>query len=217
MVNDLLHQLFVVWFKWVHDWGYWGVFFLMALESSLVPIPSEIVMPPAAYWASQGRMDFMGVVISGTLGSYFGSIINYWLAQWIGIPFFQKFGRYILLPYHKIRAAENWVSDYGAIGIFIARLLPVMRHLISIPAGLLRMSIYSFSLFTLLGAGLWCFVLSWFGVKILGDNPKLLSSPESLVQTMKEKLIWFVVAVMALGILYLLVLIYTKKIKKNSF
>lgn len=210
----MLHDLIVIWFQWVESWGYWGVFLLMAIESSLVPLPSEVVMPPAAYWASQGKLSFSGVVLAGTLGSYFGSIVNYYLARWVGIPFFKKYGKFVFLPYDKLLAAERWVSDYGPFGIFVGRLLPVLRHLISIPAGILRMPFWPFTFFTLLGAGIWCFILSWFGMAVLGSQPELLNSPEAMIQTLKSKLSWFVIAVLVLGVLYVAVKIYGNRVRK---
>jgi membrane protein DedA with SNARE-associated domain len=197
----VFHDLIKLWFDLVHDWGYLGVVLLMALESSIFPVPSEVVMPPAAFWAAQGRMDFWLVVLAGTAGSYLGSAISYWVAQWVGKPVVDRFGKWFLMPPAKVKVAEAWVLDYGSLGIFVARLLPVVRHLISIPAGILRMPFYRFSLVTTAGAGLWCLVLSWWGQKVLGENPKLLDSPDEMVATMKEQLLWFVGAVVLLGVL----------------
>lgn len=198
----MFHGLLTTWFGWVDQWGYWGVFLLMALESSIVPVPSEVVMPPAAFWAAQGRMDFWGVVAAGTAGSWLGSSVSYWVAQWVGSPILRRFGKYVLLPPAKIALAEAWVRRYGVAGIFAARLLPVVRHLISMPAGILRMPFWRFSAATLTGAGLWCLILSWFGREVLGDHPELLQSPEAMVSVMRAKLGWFVGAVVAFGLLY---------------
>ena len=198
----MLHELIKVWFTWVENWGYFGVFVLMALESSIVPVPSEIVMPPAAYWAAQGRMSFAGVVLAGTLGSYFGSVVSYWLAQWVGEPFLKRYGRYVLLPPDKLILAENFVKDNGVFGIFLARLLPVLRHLVSIPAGIFKMNFRKFSLVTIAGAGAWCWILSEFGMRVLGDRPELLQSPEEMAHVIKAKLIWIVGGVVVLGVLY---------------
>src|SRR6478609_11922956 len=127
----MLHGLFQIWFQWVDQWGYFGVFVLMAMESSIIPVPSEVVMPPAAFWAAQGRMDFWGVVLAGTLGSYVGSVASYFGAQLIGQPVLKRYGKYVLLPAEKLELAQTWVRQYGVAGIFVARLLPVVRHLIS--------------------------------------------------------------------------------------
>lgn len=211
----MLHELMKVWFHWVEHWGYLGVFVLMALESSIVPVPSELVMPPAAFWAAQGRMDFFGVIVAGTLGSYFGSAISYWGAQWLGLPVIKKYGKYVLFPESKIQMAESWVKDFGVVGIFIARLLPVVRHLISIPAGIFKMPFLKFSVVTTVGAGIWCSVLAWFGREVIGSRPELLDSPEAMVKVIKDQLHWFVAAVLAFGILYSVVVVYRKKHEKK--
>lgn len=206
----MLHQWFVVWFQWVQEWGYKGVFLLMALESSIIPVPSEIVMPPAAYWAAQGKMDFWGVVIAGTLGSYFGSAVSYGLARLVGKPFLERYGKYILLSPAKINIAEAWVAQYGKMGIFLSRLLPVIRHLISLPAGILKMNFFHFSWTTLTGAFVWCWILSGFGKQVIGDQPDLLNSPEQLVLVCKQKLLWFVGGIFVFALTYFL-FVYLKR------
>jgi membrane protein DedA with SNARE-associated domain len=202
----MFHELMRIWFQWVDQWGYLGVFVLMAMESSIIPVPSEVVMPPAAFWAAQGKMDFFGVVLAGTLGSYVGSAISYWTARWVGLPVIHRYGKFFLMPHSKVALAEQWVKRYGVVGIFTARLLPVVRHLISIPAGVFRMPFLNFSITTIAGAGMWCFILSWFGNEVIGGYPELLQSPEAMVHVMKEKLRWFVAAVLVLAMLYALVL-----------
>ena len=201
-LSRLMHSLIQAWFQFVHDWNYLGVFLLMAAESSILPVPSEVVMPPAAYWAAQGRMDFWGVVLAGTLGSWFGSAVSYWLALWVGRPIVVRYGKYLLMPERKIQLAEAWAAESGLKGIFISRLLPVVRHLISIPAGILRMRFVPFSIVTTVGAGIWCFILAWWGHKVLGDQPNLIDDPNAMVSVMKSKLYWFVGAVVILGALF---------------
>lgn len=191
-----------IWFQWVENWGYWGVFILMAMESSIIPVPSEVVMPPAAFWAAQGKMSFSGVILAGTAGSYFGSLVSYWVSRWIGEPVIKKYGKYFLLPADKLALAENWVARFGTIGIFTARLLPVVRHLISIPAGILKMPFGKFSLATIVGAGLWCGLLSWFGQQVLGDHPELLQSPDAMISVIKEKMHWILAGVFVFLVLY---------------
>jgi membrane protein DedA with SNARE-associated domain len=198
----MFHQLLVTWFEFVQHWGYLGVFLLMALESSIVPIPSEVVMPPAAYWASRGDMNFWLVVLAGTAGSYFGSAVSYFVSRAIGAPLVQRYGKFFLMGPEKVAMAEAWIQQYGSAGIFTARLLPVIRHLISIPAGLLKMNFLRFSTATTVGAFLWCLVLSWFGRQVIGDRPDLLTSPEALVSVCKEKLHLFVIGVVALAVAY---------------
>lgn len=197
-----MHYLIQLWFEFVRDWEYLGVFLLMAAESSILPVPSEVVMPPAAYWAAQGRMNFWGVVLAGTAGSWFGSAISYWLALWIGRPLVMRYGKYVLMSPAKIELAERWAAERGLTGVFVSRLLPVVRHLISIPAGILRMRFLPFSIVTTVGAGLWCLILSWWGMQVLGDEPKLIEDPDRLVHVLKAKMLWFVGAIVLLGGLF---------------
>lgn len=212
----MLHELIKIWFDWVDQWGYWGVFVLMALESSIIPVPSEIVMAPAAYWAAQGRMDFYLVILAGTLGSYAGAVISYYLAKWLGIPFIKKYGRFFLLSEAKVESANKWANDFGAGGVFMARLLPVIRHLISIPAGILSMDFTQFSIATIAGSALWCTILSWFGRKVLGSHPELLQSPEDMMTVLRQELLWFVIAAILFTILYGFVTIYQKRKTKHE-
>jgi membrane protein DedA with SNARE-associated domain len=210
----MLHELIKIWFEWVSEWGYLGVFILMALESTIVPVPSEIVLPPAAYWAAQGQMNFWGVVLAGTLGSYCGSIVSYYFFRWVGVAFAEKYGRYFGLTPEKIRLGHNWAEDFGAFGIFLARLMPVVRHLISIPAGFLRMNVAHFSIATFLGSGFWCTILAWFGAKTIGQHPELLTSPDTMIAALKKELGWFAVAMVLFAILYVIV-ISIKRRKKS--
>ena len=200
----MFHELLQFWFRFVRDWEYLGVFLLMAAESSILPVPSEVVMPPAAYWAAQpgARMTFSGVVLAGTAGSWFGSAISYWLARWIGRPFVMRYGKYLLMPAGKVELAERWAQERGLMGVFVSRLLPVVRHLISIPAGILRMRFLPFSIVTTVGAGIWCFILSWWGEQVLGDEHNLIEDPERMVAVLKSKMIWFVGAIVVLAVLF---------------
>jgi membrane protein DedA with SNARE-associated domain len=208
----MLHDLLRIWFEWVEHWGYAGVFILMAMESSIIPVPSEVVMPPAAFWAAQGRMSFVGVVLAGTAGSYFGSIVSYWVSRWVGQPIVQKYGKFVLMPPDKLMIAEVWIQRFGVFGIFTSRLLPVVRHLISIPAGILKMPVGQFSISTILGAGIWCTILSWFGQDVIGAHPELLQSPEAMVGVIKAKMHWFLAAVLIMGTLYAGLIWFKRKI-----
>ena len=135
-----MHRLIIIWFQWVHDWGYTGIIVLMAMESSIFPVPSELVIPPAAYWAVQGHYSFWGVVLAGTVGSYIGAAATYWVSRWVGRPFIVRYGKYFGVSEEKLLRSERWLVRYEAGGIFFARLLPVVRHLIGIPAGIVRMN-----------------------------------------------------------------------------
>ena len=145
------------------DLGYPGIVVLMAVESSVLPLPSELVMPPAGYLAAKGEMSFAAVVACGVLGSLLGSLANYGLARWLGRAFFLRLGRYVLLTERGLDRSERYFAAHGEISVFMGRMLPVVRHLISIPAGIARMRLARFVLFTGLGALVWCTILTWIG------------------------------------------------------
>jgi len=145
--------------------GYPLVGLLMAMESSIIPLPSEFVIPPAAYLAqAKGTLTLPGIVLAGTVGSWVGASAMYWLAYFLGRPLLLRYGRYVMITPEKIAKAEAWSSHYGGVGIFISRVLPVIRHLIGIPAGVVHMNYGWFSLATVAGSALWCSVLCWVGV-----------------------------------------------------
>jgi membrane protein DedA with SNARE-associated domain len=197
--NDNMHHLLETWFHWVLTGGYVGIIVLMAMESSIFPVPSEIVIPPAAFLAAQGKLSFTGVVLAGVLGSYLGSAITYWAARLIGRPLIVKYGRFVLVTPKKLEQAELWLARYEAGGVFFARLLPVVRHLISIPAGIVRMNFGVFSLVTIAGSALWCWILAYLGDKAYRLEPELLTSPDALVRFIhgQSKGILLVVALFA--------------------
>lgn len=143
--------------------GYPGIFLLMAMESSVIPIPSELVMPPAGYLAQQGQMHMAVAILCGTLGSLVGAYANYFAAHHLGRPLLLKYGKYVWITEEKFAKVEQYFKDHGEISTFIGRLLPVIRHLISLPAGLAGMNHLKFSLYTLFGAGLWVTVLTFIG------------------------------------------------------
>ncbi|HQR17677.1 MAG TPA: DedA family protein [Gemmatimonadales bacterium] len=143
--------------------GYPGIVALMFIESSFLPLPSELVMPPAGYLAAQGRMDPLLAVLAGTLGSIGGALFNYWFAVTVGEPFLRRYGKYVLVRAHHLDRTEAFFARHGEISTFVGRLLPVARHLISIPAGMARMNLKRFVAFTALGASIWCAVLVYIG------------------------------------------------------
>lgn len=153
--------------------GYQGIFILMAMESSLFPVPSELVMPPAGYLAQQGLMNPWIVIFVGTAGSLVGAYANYYIAHYLGRPVLLKYGRYLFISPDKLYRIERFFLRHGEIATFIGRLLPVFRHLISIPAGLAGMNHLRFSLYTLLGSFIWCSVLTWIGY-VIGRNQELI-------------------------------------------
>jgi membrane protein DedA with SNARE-associated domain len=212
----MFHSLFVTWFHLSRDWGYSGVFVLMAIESTVFPIPSEVVVPPAAYWAQQGVLSFWGVVLASTLGSYAGSSASYFFAAVVGRPLILKYGKYFLVPEKKWLLAEQWIQHYSAAGIFFARLLPVVRHLISLPAGAARTPFGMFSVMTLAGSFLWSLVLAWFGAQVLADQPNLLEDPEAVIHVLKDKLIWFAGAAFVLLATYIIVDIVGRRLRNEA-
>jgi membrane protein DedA with SNARE-associated domain len=174
-LGDLLHQ-FSDWYLSVLAQGsYWLIAGLMALESTIVPIPSEVIIPPAAYLAhTQGQMSVVGIVLAGTAGSWVGATLMYWASRLLGRPLVLSLGRYVGISSAKIELAERWAARYGSAGVFFSRLLPVIRHLIGIPAGILRMDFRWYALATAAGSLLWCSVLAWLG-KTIGQHPELLT------------------------------------------
>jgi membrane protein DedA with SNARE-associated domain len=199
-----MHQLLETWFHWVLSGGYLGIIVLMAMESSIFPVPSEVVIPPAAFLAAQGKLNFTGVVLAGTLGSYLGAAITYWVSRVIGRPLIVKYGRFVLLTPKKLEDAENWLAQYETGGVFFARLLPVVRHVISIPAGIVRMNFIAFSVVTIVGSGIWCWILAYLGAKAYRVQPDLLSNPEGMVHFIKEQSHWILLFIVALAALYIL-------------
>lgn len=153
--------------------GYPGILLLMAMESSIIPVPSELVMPPAGYLAYQGKMNMLAAIACGTFGSLLGAYANYFASRYLGRPLIIKYGRYVLIPPDKFERVESFFLRHGEISTFIGRLLPVVRHLISIPAGVAGMNHFKFSMYTLLGAGIWCTILTLIGYAI-GENQQLI-------------------------------------------
>jgi len=143
--------------------GYPGIVVLMAVESSILPLPSELVMPPAGYLAAKGEMTFVVAIACGVLGSILGALANYGLAHWLGRAFFLRLGKYVLITERALDRSERYFADHGEISTFLGRMLPVVRHLISIPAGVARMHLGRFVVFTGLGALVWCTILTWIG------------------------------------------------------
>jgi membrane protein DedA with SNARE-associated domain len=154
-------------FHWLADTvlalGYPGIVILMAIESSVLPLPSELVMPPAGYLAAQGKMSALAAVLCGTVGSVLGALVNYALAVFVGEPVLRRYGKYVLLSERSLDRSEQFFRRHGEISTFVARLLPVIRHLISIPAGMSRMNLARFVAFTAAGAGIWCAILTYLG------------------------------------------------------
>jgi membrane protein DedA with SNARE-associated domain len=195
-MHALLDEL-ITWYQHsLETGGYPLIVLLMAIESSIVPLPSELVIPFAAHIAyTKGNMTLAGIVIAGTLGSWLGATLMYWAARLAGRPLVLRYGKYCFIPPAKVEQAERWSARFGSFGIFASRLLPVVRHLIGIPAGIVRLGYFKFSLFTIIGAGLWCAVLAWVGVKA-GEDAALMNGE------LHRILIWIIGALAVLGAVY---------------
>lgn len=161
--------------------GYPGIAVLMALESSFFPFPSEVVMPPAGYLAAQGRMHPILALGSGLLGSLVGAAFNYYVAVWMGRPLLHKYHRFLLMRESSLDRAEAFFRRHGEVSTFVGRLIPVIRQLISLPAGLARMRLDRFLFYTGLGAGIWCAVLTYIGWYV-GRNSQVVAGIDSLLE-----------------------------------
>ncbi|MBA3025427.1 MAG: DedA family protein [Sulfurimonas sp.] len=159
----------------IFDWGYLGIFLLMAVESSFIPFPSEIVLIPAGYLASSGQMSIFAIMGSALGGSLVGAFINYYLALLLGRKMLKKYGKYFFIKESAVDKMDAYFAKHGHISTFIGRLIPGIRQLISIPAGLARMDLATFSIFTTLGAGIWAFILVMLGY-FIGENKELLDT-----------------------------------------
>lgn len=146
--------------------GYMGLFLLMALESMVAPVPSEVVMPFAGYLVLQGRFEFWTAVLVSGFGSIFGSLISYYMGAYLGRPFILKFGKYLLLEEEHLEWTEKWFKKQGDKTIFVSRFVPVVRHLISMPAGIARMAMHKFIIYTFVGASIWNLILLYAGFKL---------------------------------------------------
>jgi len=203
----------------------WGLIILVALmtiESSFIPFPSEVVMIPAGFLAARGAMslgspmaDTLLAILGGTVGSLLGAYINYFLSLKVGVPFLERYGRYFFLPKAKLERAEEVFRAYGAGATFVCRLLPAIRQLISIPAGIARMPLGSFTLWTGLGAGLWVSILTFVGYS-LGKRTASMSYAEIVhagKNTLSHNLPWVLIACTVVFTAYVLV---QKRIMRSS-
>jgi membrane protein DedA with SNARE-associated domain len=197
-----MHDFFKPLFDWyqgsLDSGGYLLVALLMAIESSIVPLPSELIIPPAAIVAQRtGNMSLVGIVIAGTVGSWVGATVMYWVSRIAGRPFVISYGKFARISPQKVEQAEQWSAEYGPFGIFASRLLPVVRHLIGIPAGVVRMNFLTYSIYTIAGSAVWCSVLTWVGVKA-GQDEALMNGE------LHRILIWMIAALAVLGVIYYL-------------
>ncbi len=221
-MTDALIQYIETAAAYAPTWGFLLIILFMAVESSFIPFPSEVVMIPAGFLAARGELTMgspMGdaaiAVLAGIGGSLAGAFINYYLFSWLGTPFLEKYGKYFLLPKPKLERAEEIFRKYGAGATFVCRLLPAIRQLISIPAGISRMPIKSFSLWTGLGAGIWVTILTGIGF-YLGKSTAAMTYAELVHQgkaMVKHDLIYIIPACLLVFAVYVVV---SNKIMKKS-
>lgn len=195
--------------------NYWTITFLMTIESSAIPFPSEIVVPPAAYHAAAtGEMNLFLIILFATLGAFLGAAINYFLSLWLGRPIIYKFadsrlGHMLTLDSSKISRAEEYFNAHGAVSTLVGRLIPVIRQLISIPAGLSRMNFAKFALYTSLGAGIWNIVLT-----LLGYFLERIVPEDQLIDTVTKYSHEIGFGILALVVIAVLIIIVKKKFKQ---
>lgn len=200
--------------KWYEEnMNYFSITVLMTIESSFIPFPSEVVIPPAAYIASKpdSHLNIFLVVLFGTLGALIGAFINYGLAIWLGRPIMykiadSKFGKLMLLSSEKIQKAEKYFNDHGKTSTFVGRLIPGIRQLISLPAGLARMNLVSFTIYTALGAGIWNTILALLGYIAHGQA--------DLIDKYSHELSYIILGILGLVIVFYAVKFIIKKAKK---
>jgi len=199
----MIHELAQLLVDLIFDWGYLGIFIMMAIESSFVPFPSEIVLIPAGYLASQGELNIGMIMLAALGGSMIGAFINYYLALTLGRTVLQKYGKYFFIKESTLNKMDNYFMKHGAISTFTGRLIPGIRQLISIPAGITRMNLVTFSTYTALGAGIWALILVLLGY-FIGENQVLIN------QYLKQ------ITMVVLAILVIVGLIYYKYQKNRS-
>ena len=181
----------------VFDWGYIGIFLLMAIESSVIPIPSELVLIPAGVLIADGKMSLYLVFFVSLLGSFLGSLANYYAAMFVGRRFLNKYGKYFFVSHESLKKMDDFFDSHGHISTFTGRLIPGARHLISIPAGLAKMDIKLFLIYTGAGAALWSMILMVLGY-FIGKNQELIGI---YLKQITGGLLLFVVAVIV-GYIY---------------
>jgi membrane protein DedA with SNARE-associated domain len=196
-LHDLIQRLLAAYQHSLQTGGYPYLIFLMALESSVVPIPSEFIIPPAVIMVVAGNstMSLIGIVLSAVVGSWIGATIMYAVSRAAGRPLIIKYGRRVFISPSKVEHAERWSERFGSFGIFLSRMLPIVRHLIGIPAGIVRMSYLKFSFYTILGSAVWCGVLTYVSV-VAGKDDRLMRGE------IREVTLWAAGAALVLGSAY---------------
>ncbi len=208
-----MHHLIDIWFNsgLGGPYGYIWIIALMAMGSTPIPMPAEAVLPPAAFLAAQGRLSYVGVILAGTVGAYLGAALMYWISRWIGRPLVLRYGKFVLLTPTKVEEAERWLTRYESGGVFFARLLPMVRHLISIPAGIVRMNFSVFSLATLIGSAISCGILAYLGRYAFHVEPQLFNDPDAMIHFIKAKSLVILAVIVVFAGLYLLTMRLMKR------
>jgi len=200
MLESFIHWLL----ERFRDLGYPGIVILMAIESSFLPLPSELVMPPAGYLAAKGELSFGLAIACGVVGSILGALANYGLAHWLGRAVVRRIGKYVWISEKSLERSERYFAEHGEISTFMGRMLPVIRHLISIPAGVARMDLAKFVTFTGLGALVWCTVLTWIGWFIGRKEDVIISVLNEQAQTYAGRAVLIILPTLALiGAVYI--------------
>ena len=150
----------------ISKFGYTGILITMAIESACIPLPSEIIMPFSGYLVSTGQFSMLGVTMAGAIGNVLGSLVAYYVGVWGGRPFVERYGQYFLVSRRDLEMADRWFLKYGEAAVLISRMLPVVRTFISLPAGIVRMNVPKFILFSFIGAVPWCYLLAYIGLKL---------------------------------------------------
>lgn len=150
----------------ISKFGYTGILITMAIESACIPLPSEIIMPFSGYLVSTGQFSMLGVTMAGAIGNVLGSLMAYYVGVWGGRPFVERYGPYFLVSRRDLEMADRWFLKYGEAAVLISRMLPVVRTFISLPAGIVRMNVPKFVLFSFIGAVPWCYLLAYIGLKL---------------------------------------------------
>jgi membrane protein DedA with SNARE-associated domain len=196
-LHELLQPILDAYQRSLETGGYSFIILLMAMESSVVPIPSEVIIPPAIIMAMAGRgnMTVTGIILAAIVGSWIGATLMYWASRIAGRPLILRYSHLAFISPEKLARAERWSERFGSFGIFLSRMLPVVRHLIGIPAGIVRMNYWKFSLYTLAGAAVWCSVLAYIS-RLAGHDEALMRGD------IREITIWATGGALVLGAAY---------------
>ena len=209
MIKEILNNIFQYVLELSYSFGYFGIFILMTIESSFVPFPSEIVLIPAGILIAKGEMSFYLVFIFSLLGSLTGALFNYYLALYLGRPAVNKlilrYGKIFFIDKNSLLKSEVFFQKHGEITTFVGRLIPVIRQLISLPAGFSKMNMSKFLIYTTLGAGIWSLILIYIGI-IFGNN----------IELVKQNLDIITYWILAICLIIILVYLIIKKMKKKE-